>query len=356
VMRLPESNLLNTEILAQCFNSTSATYKYYWFLAIIEEIEMNTTTISKHRLFTKMVTNAWYTVNYFKLSFGKQDLIHEAVENIRLIEGFTIDEKKSVLINRIEKSKNIKTISQLNHFNNNVPHWFLSPWFPKLNGETDAVRRSRIYNDSNISDNNSLYALHEDYIIVNPIWLNYLKTNAKVIKDFIYWNLTLFLQTRNPNITDIAGKIIKPATRNSLTNQRKNYWKNVFEDKGFVQCIFTNTKLKYEENNFAIDHFIPHAFISHDLIWNLIPIDSNYNSFKSDKLPILKIHFDEFYKLQKCAFDINKNLNPKSKYMEEYLTIFHSTDFTKENFQKVIEPLITIAHNNGFTYLDETHK
>lgn len=346
-MNLPQENKLSTELLASCFNSTSATYKFYWLLAIIEEVENGSTTILKRRLFTKMVTNAWYTVNYFKISFGKQDVIHKAVQNIRGFEQLTIDEKREKLNIKIENSLNINTRSELNHFDKNVPHWFLSPWFSQSN-------KSEIYNRSQQFENNCLYALHKSEIRINPAWIDYLQINAKLIKDFCYWNLALFLQTRNPNVPDLPNKLIKPAVRNSLTEQRNKYWKNVFLQENHVNCIFTNTKLFYDENNYALDHFVPHAFVSHDLIWNLIPVEKTFNSSKSDKLPLIDIHFDKFYLLQKKAFEINKEINAKSKYMDEYLTIFPVlSDFSKQRFKEVIQPLITIAHNNGFPYLNE---
>jgi hypothetical protein len=346
-MHLPQNKKLSTELLASCFNSTSATYKYYWLLAILEEVEQNATKIYKHRLFTKMVTNAWYTVNYFKLSFGNQDVIHKAVENIKDFEQLTIDEKRETLNTKIENSLNLNTRKEINHFDKNVPHWFLSPWF-------NHSSKSEIYENSQQFENNCLYALYKKEIIINPDCINYLQTNAKLIKDFCYWNLAIFLQTRNPNVPDIPNKLIKPAVRNSLTEQRNKYWKNVFQEEHYVNCIFTNTKLYYEENNYALDHFVPHAFVSHDLIWNLIPIEKTFNSSKSDKLPLIDIHFDKFYQLQKKAFDINKAVNAKSKYMDEYLTIFPELNsFSKQRFKEIIQPLITIAHNNGFSYLNE---
>lgn len=128
----------------------------------------------------------------------------------------------------------------------------------------------------------------------------------------------------------------------------------VFKELGTIDCIFSNTKLKFEEKNFALDHFIPHAFVSHDLIWNLLPIEKSFNSSKSDKLPIFERHFDGFFELQKTAFEINKKYNPKSRYMDEYLTIFPSIEtFEKEKFANTIQPLLTIANNNGFLYLNE---
>ena len=54
-----------------------------------------------------------------------------AVENILKIEQLTIDEKKQNLNLRLERSQNKQTINELMHFDKNVPHWFLSPWFPR---------------------------------------------------------------------------------------------------------------------------------------------------------------------------------------------------------------------------------
>lgn len=352
-MNLPYSDKLPVSKLAASFGNTSATYKFYWLLAILELVEEGQTTIPKRHLFARMIGNAWYTVNYFHVSFGKQDLIQQAVQSILEQEQLTIDTKKSLLLSILENSELKATQQILYHFNKNVPHWFLSPWFSKVAGENDVAYRKRIYTSSQVFENDCLYALYDDHIFINPNWVDYLKANSKILKDFIYWNLTLFLQTRNPNVPDIANKLIRPPFRGSLTNQRKNYWDIVFKELGTVDCIFTNTALTIER--YALDHFIPHAFVSHDLIWNLVPIDTSFNSRKSDKLPIMETHFDGFFNLQKTAFEIINDHHPKSKLLEEYLTIYpdlissNSFDYTK--YKESIQPLVTIAHNNGFGYL-----
>lgn len=353
-MNLPTSNDLPINKLASVFGSTSATYKFYWLIALIELVEEENIEIPKRKIFARMISNSWYTINYFHISFGKQDNLQIAVERILKEENLTIDEKKSKLETCLENSTNKETINQLLHFDKNVPHWFLSPWFPKINNETDNQQKSRIYSDSQSFVNDSLYALHKDLISINPIWISYLKSNAKVLKDYCYWNLALFLQTRNPNVPDIPNKLIKPAIRNGLTKQTNEYWKLVFKELGSVNCIFTDTKLYFDEKNYALDHFVPHAFVSHDLIWNLLPIEKKFNSSKSDKLPLFDKHFDKFYDLQKIAFDINKHHNSKSKYMDEFLTIFPNIDvFAKDKFSNTIQPLITIASNNGFLFMNE---
>lgn len=353
-MILPQVNNLPINKLASVFGSTSATYKFYWLIALIELMEEGNIEIPKRKIFARMISNSWYTINYFHISFGKQDNLQIAVERVLKEENLTIDEKKNRLETCLENSTKKETIYQLFHFDKNVPHWFLSPWFPKINNETDNQQKSRIYDESQSFLNDSLYALYKDYISINPKWITYLKSNAKVLKDFCYWNLALFLQTRNPNVPDIPNKLIKPAIRNGLTKQTNEYWKLVFKELGSINCIFTDTKLYYDEKNYALDHFVPYAFVSHDLIWNLLPIEKKFNSSKSDKLPVFEKHFDKFCDLQKTAFDINKHYNHKSKYMDEFLTIFpNSGTFERDKFSSTIQPLITIASNNGFLYMNE---
>ena len=70
-MNLPFHKELPINLLAACFNNTSSTYKYYWFLSILQTVEAGKIQISKKDLFARMISNAWYTVNYFHISFGK---------------------------------------------------------------------------------------------------------------------------------------------------------------------------------------------------------------------------------------------------------------------------------------------
>ena len=351
-MNLPSSYNLSTNKLAASFANASATYKFYWLNAIIELVENDQTIIKKRDVFSRMISNSWYTINYFKVSFGKQDLIQNTVQNILSFENLTKEVKKEILISKLENSKNVETIKSLKHFDINVPHRFLSAWFPKLRNENDLSYKKRIYLSSQNFENNCIYGLYNECIIINPIWINYLKSNAKVLKDYCYWNLALFLQTRNPNVPDIPNKLIKPAIRKGLTSQTNKYWKNVFDKLGYINCIFTDTKLYFDEKNYALDHFVPHAFVSHDLIWNLLPIEKKFNSSKSADLPLMDKHFDAFYDIQKEAFGINMALNPNSKYMEEFLNVFKDYNkLNRKNYRELIQPLITIANNNGFFYM-----
>ena len=130
---LPYQKELPIHLLASCFNNTSATYKYYWFLSILQLVEDGKTKILKKELFAQMISNAWFTVNYFHVSFGKQDKLQRAIELIKDFENLTIDEDKGNVFQKLINTTNGTTLSQLRYFNNQVPHWFLSPWFPGMN-------------------------------------------------------------------------------------------------------------------------------------------------------------------------------------------------------------------------------
>lgn len=72
--RLPDSSKLNISTLSGLFNSTTNSYKYLWFLSILDILKRRnfepTESVSFRELVIEMLANAWYAHQYFKLSFG----------------------------------------------------------------------------------------------------------------------------------------------------------------------------------------------------------------------------------------------------------------------------------------------
>ena len=127
-MNLPEDFRVDTGRLAGCFNNTSATYKFYWLLAVLTEAEKGQEKIDKTSLFAQMVAHAWYTVNYFKISFGSADKLERAISRIRELEGLAVDANPAEVHRTLVQSQRKETQRELRHFDINVPHKFLSPW------------------------------------------------------------------------------------------------------------------------------------------------------------------------------------------------------------------------------------
>ena len=274
------------------------------------------------------------------------------MEQIILNERLSVDERKSTIIDVLKTSSMPSTVRALWYFDGEVPHRFLSPWFDSIKGN-----KREVYVASHSFANDCLYAVDEQYVVINPNWIEYLTNNSGILKHFCYWNLSLYLQKHNPNVPDIPNKLVKQPKRSSLHKHRREFWDLVIDYNGPVNCIYTNRALNIDD--YAVEHFIPYAFVSHDLIWNLIPADKSFNSSKSDKLPPFDRYFEAYFKVQMLASKTIFELAPGSKFLQDYLTIvpdlgylnsMHSDDL-KELFKNNIQPLITIANNNGFEFM-----
>lgn len=349
MFNLPEDDLLPIQFLSATFKKTSATYKYYWFLSLIQLAEEEGLKIEKNRVFARMLANAWYTVNYFKVSFGTQDKVHEAAMFFKEKKNVSIEFSRQKVWEKILSFSDPQSQSFLTHFDKQVPHWFLSPWFPQMSP-------SQIYKASRERKVKSLYSLFPNHIEIDPDWLQYLQKNSGILKDFCHWNLALFLQKHNPNVPDIPNKLVKPIARKNLTKQKADFWNLYFDEVSSQNCIYSGKPVT--KDNYALDHFVPYNFVSHDLNWNLVPAHPSVNASKSDKLPKLDQFFDSFFEIQKRSFELVFNQKSNSRLIEDYLTIFPSYEHflfqegAKVRFRETIEPLITIAHNNGFQFYE----
>ena len=127
-MQFPEDSMIDPGMLSGCFKNTTATYKFYWFLAILKETEQGHERIDKMSLFAHMIAHAWYTVNYSRVSFGALDNLQKAVEVLRELESIPVDANPDYVHNVLITSQNPATQRELWHFDRNVPHKFLSPW------------------------------------------------------------------------------------------------------------------------------------------------------------------------------------------------------------------------------------
>lgn len=299
----------------------------------------------------RMVANAWYPIHYFRLSFGKSDSLFNIVIELQKITQIPIDANADTIINVLKDNLEDRRIRNiLNILTLNVPYRFLRPWIDTSN-DREMVQRSQTL------ENNCLYALFKErndfYIELNPEWSQYLHNHYNILVDFAYWNLTLFLQNRNPNVPAISNKLIRPDSRNSL-NKQHNYWDMVMTIGGPIRCIYTNRQL--HPGGYDLDHFIPWSFVCHDLLWNLIPSDGSINSSKSNKLPELDYYLPKLAALQHHSLQLLINADREPKVMEDFVSLGYSAKdlaaMSEEKFRDLYErtfsPINQIALNMGF--------
>ncbi len=345
-MTLPQSNRLPISCLAGIFSNTTATYKYYWFVAMLDIlVKERKTRMSFWEIIAEMVSESWYPIHYFKLSFGKSDSLFK--QSLDIQQEFQIsiesdkEKTKKYLLEHLDDTKRFLKV-----FSINVPYRFLSPWIRYTNDE-DVIKKSQNF------ENQCLYAIHGDEIVINNIWVDYLTENYAILWDFAFWNLTQFIQKRNPNVPDVSSKLIKPIQRDSLTKQHK-FWDTYIETVGNINCIYTGKQIYAKQ--YDLDHFVPWSFVSHNLLWNLIPADSSVNSSKSNNLPPLEVFLKPFANVQQKALKTLYLKNPNNAILEDYLMVCDSisdlAEFSESDFynvfRKTFTPMVQIAENMGF--------
>lgn len=265
---------LNTSIIGSVFNKTTATYKFYWFISLMEiHVKEGRTEMSFWHIIARMIANVWYPVFYFRLSLGKLDSLYSVTTEIQKLTGIPIDADKEFIYNTvIAQLDNKEVYKQLKVLSKNVPYWFMTPWL-KVQNAKEVEEISRTFT------NDCLYAIYETDIVLNPDWVPFLEKNYRMLLDYAYWNLANFIQQRNPNVPNIISKLVKPIERGNLAEHRK-FWNAYLSEQGNFHCIYTDSLLR--KGSYDLNHFIPWSFVAQDYMWDLLPIDSGINSSKSN--------------------------------------------------------------------------
>lgn len=350
---LPKAKTLQIEPLTRIFKNTSATYKFYWFIGILDlYVKREMTRIKIWDIMVEMTVNAWYPVSYFRLSFGKSDSLRDAIITLQEANDIPMNINPNELRKWLNGHRNDSSVRKtLDFLPKNVPYWFLRPWIDVADTK-EIVRRSQSL------EKDCLYKLTKEddsiWVELNPKWLSYLKEHYVILKDYTYWNLSSFLQVRNPNVPNISSKLVKAESRQSLTKQR-NYWDFVLGHTNGQKCIYTGKPIVVD--NYDLDHFIPWSFVSHNLLWNLIPADCSVNSSKSDRLPSLDRYLLKLATTQQKAVRICiKEHYQGQEILEDYVTLgctpqelAQMSKTTLYNcFARTFNPMSQIAQNMGF--------
>ncbi|HKR06312.1 MAG TPA: HNH endonuclease domain-containing protein [Bacteroidia bacterium] len=356
-MQLPESNNLSVEKLSGVFNDKATSYKFFWFLSLLESFKSNNSaTFLIDDLTIEMICQVWYPINYFKLSFGKQDMFESSIDEVQNIFQIQKDISKKDLKQFLIKNKNQTAIKKLiRDLTRYVPFRFLSPWFAnELQGQLDEKKNYLIESLSRKTDSASLYRFKNiSELEINPSWRNYILKHISILQGFTFWHLVNYLQKNNPNVPNIPDKLFPPEVR--ILSKAKKIWEIYLSKKNQFKCIYSSELILTK--NFSIDHFLPWSFVAHDQLWNLIPTPKTINSMKSDNLPALK-YLDPFCELQYNAFHfVLENKLEKEKSFEDYSILFKDSltnilSIDKNVFIKTlsdnIKPLMQIATNMGF--------
>lgn len=368
IQELPLSDRVNVSVLSQIFDNTTNSYKYLFFMSILDIIKRRQfdtlSPISFKEIIVEMLANAWYPHNYFKLSFGTQDQIASKLDSLNLVITEPIlkfrDTDKKLLRKSIQ-SQNLDDI--ITFISRYVPFRLIRPFFAqKTKGLLDAKVNQALIELSNyeFEVTKPIYRFDSEYlkdckaIVLHQDWVEYIAENYPIVRGWVSWEWLQYMQERNPNIPNVVNKIFMPQQRDSLSEQTK-YWRIIIENRD-IECIYSKKKLAKER--ISLDHYLPWSFVAHDQLWNLIPTFPEINSSKSNSLPS-NAYFEDFVSLQHLGLTVSYENLPETKwykYVESYINelklnqIQDLLDLQKlrNAYEATIKPLVSLATLQGF--------
>jgi len=365
-VHLPRSADLPVQRLAAVFDQVTNSYKFYWFLAVLERAQNDRGRIMPvDELLAEMVALAWYPTNMFRLSLGKQDQLNDIPLRLRKARGLMPHERPAAVQRAaLEELHNGRSAigGQIRNLGVYVPRRFLTPFFEaELRGRKDAQKNRLIerlaeeaFDDS---ERPCLYRFVTDdgrlAIEFHPGWYGYFRTHTHILKDFCLWNLLLYVQKNNPNVPNLAAKLFEPGVRD--LSRARRYWETALEALGPRSCIYSGVLVGCEA--YSLDHFLPWSYVAHDLLWNIVPTTASVNSAKGDRVPELERYFRDFAWLQYDALQVTATAT-RARLVEDYTLLFRTSSLeelrmvTRDRFEATlydtISPQVQIAENLGF--------
>ena len=360
MLKIPQSEQVNTSSLARLFDNKSESYKLFWFKAILYEVSRGRNEISFRDLIERMIVDAWYMVSEYKLNLGPADTLEKTVLYISGKENFLPTEKEEVLLTYLRNTNDRQIKEYMRTLSLNVPYRLQAPLMPKPDAKIwyKAVEITDYIN----AQAGMMYSIQrtsalDSRIIISPLWMDYLRSNLGIILGWTDYNLIMYLQRRNPTVPGIASKIYPPQER-KLTAVT-GYWKYQIS-KGGVRDIYTGDLMT--EKGLSIDHFVPWSYVASDELWNLIPTAKDVNSSKSNNLPDWSIYFGKLAKAEYNAYllvehdekaghlfhkCIRENLNSEEIRYRLYRSGQTEEQFTRQ-LEEILLPVYESAKNMGF--------
>jgi hypothetical protein len=355
-------------VLARMFRHTRMSYKYFWFLGLLESaITSKNNTIPAKQVLQEMAVCAWHPVCFYRLSLGVGDALEEKVRSFQSTSGLEAKSPRLAILSYLSCSQ--WATKQLQDCVDYVPTRLLQAHFQnQLAGMPDQRKDAytrKLAEESQKTSSPSMYWLRPspsgDVVEFNEDWFNFIVANSSILRAFAEYQLCQYLQFKNPNIPGVVNKLQAPITR-KLESARR-YWTNVqaafkkSDRPDWFVDIYTSQSLT---GRFGIDHFLPWSFVAHDLLWNLTPVSAATNSTKCDRLPQLEKHLPRLAVLHHRALRI-MNLDNKrmaSDQLTPYAECFNmdASNVLKlsegefiAKYSQIMEPQERIARCQGFS-------
>ena len=359
----PPSLSLRTDALARVFDNVVSSQKFLWLLAILDCLSVpkyrKAPVIPMDLLVCHMLNTAKRTLEQFRLQQASQhDKFHSYLEVCRQRSGifpreldYSFGELPGVC-GRIPRSVYTPLTASTA-----APYRMLVPFLPSNTKITMGnVRREA--KEMSGSDSPAPYHFSDDggKIIVHSEWAGYFADNADILRGWVLWHWTRFLESRNSGTPSLTAKITG-VVRGSMSVPCKLWDAVILRAPDETRCIYSGERL--ELDNYGVDHYLPWKFVAHDNFWNLVPTLKGVNSSKGDTLPDAR-YLDKLAGIHRVAIatyherpDLHKECGG---LMIPYLTDLQvsapttppAEDEIRGAYRRVVPAMEAFAKNQGF--------
>jgi hypothetical protein len=205
---LPKSDQLNIEAFSKLFTHTANSYKYLFFLAllnILKQRKFDHTPIALQDLMVEMLVIAWQAYHPHRLSFGNKDMIAGRFDVFDEVGRNLSGEE----LRKAIASKMLSTTKELKKF---APYRLIRPFFEmELKGVKSGETNQNIaaLSCDRFQDKKPLYSINDqdETILLHPEWIEYLKTNYDAICQWGFAAWLEYMQKCNSSIDNLSKKL-----------------------------------------------------------------------------------------------------------------------------------------------------
>lgn len=369
-------NTLDIEGFSRMMKDPSFCYKFYWLEAIVQLIAEDKTQSSYEEIIDEMIINAWYSVLEFHLHlsglFGDgviKDNLEKAVLRLFKLSNLPNNASKVQIKSKlIEYAEDKELRGYKMELTKNVPYKALSGFAnrgtEKINLNSSAGRMMAYYNKLSQSEILLPYVFNGENglnrtIIFNSGWIQMIQDSTVAILGWIQLEKIKWLQNNNPDVPGLVYKMAPMDEKMRKLNNVRKLWEAVLYLHPVVD-VFKNEEI--DRLNYDMDHFIPWSFVMNDELWNLMPMDSSWNSRKSNKLPQWDLFFGRFADNQYILYALMQEKPGVHKLYEAcYRDNLHSiwanqelyrVGNSKDEFHRILEknmrPVYDSAKRQGY--------
>jgi len=366
---------LDVKSFAKMLDNPTNCYKFYWLEAVVNLIGKGAESASFDEVFNEMISNAWSTVLEYHILLSpkkngeRKDSLERAVKSLK---GAATDLSLNASKPQIERAI-IKYGEQLAEHKKQlaiyVPCCALAGFYKAWSEEKYNYNYSQKMVDftKSVSLKTPLPYVFEmqpnrgRVLLFHPLWVEYIRENMNVILGWIQHEKCKWLQTVNPEIPSIVTKLTAPKIDRNKLKTVHGLWDAVLaECKNPFFDIYSDKPI--DRQKYAMDHFVPWSFVSHNELWNLLPIDPSINSKKSNQLPEWERYFRKFAEGLYLMYEMKeKSEKIRDLFRKCYKDFIHSrwadeklflSGNSRESFIKILEenmhPIYVSAKNHNY--------